>query len=153
MSLPFVKLHFFLAAAACAALSLTTTFAAEENAQSLDQILAAAQKDKKPVVLEFTGSDWCPPCKMMKKEVFSKPAFESFAKNEIHFVTLDFPKSRPQSDAIKSRNRELAEKFNVEGFPTLVVLDPTGKELGRQVGFMGGGAEAVISWIKSKANL
>ena len=142
-----------LAVAACAAFTLATCFAAEETDQSLDQILAAAQTENKPVVLEFTGSDWCPPCKMMKKEVFSKPAFADFAKKDIIFVTLDFPRSREQSESIKARNRELAKKFKIEGFPTLVVLDASGKELGRQVGFMGGGAEAVIGWIKNQAKL
>ena len=136
-----------------AALAVAVVSAHAESAESLDAILKQAQSAGKPVVLEFTGSDWCPPCKMMQKEVFSTDAFKKFADSDILFVKLDFPNSRAQADDVKTRNRALAEKFNVEGFPTLVVLSPEGEELARQVGFMGGGPDAVIDWIKKSAKM
>jgi thiol:disulfide interchange protein len=114
----------------------------------LDQIQVRAAEAKKPILLEFTGSDWCPPCKMMDKQVFSTEAFQKFAGSNLIFVKLDFPQAKPQTDEIKARNEALAKKFNVEGFPTVVLLSPEGKELAREVGYMGGGAEGFISWVK-----
>jgi thiol:disulfide interchange protein len=116
--------------------------------ESLDQIQVRAAEAKKPILLEFTGSDWCPPCKMMDKQVFSTEAFQKFAGSNLIFVKLDFPQAKPQTDEIKARNEALAKKFNVEGFPTVVLLSPEGKELAREVGYMGGGAEEFISWVK-----
>jgi protein disulfide-isomerase len=116
--------------------------------ESLEQIQARAAEAKKPILLEFTGSDWCPPCKMMAKQVFGTDAFEKFAASDLIFVKLDFPQAKPQSDEIKARNEALAKKFDVEGFPTVVLLSPEGKELAREVGYMGGGAEQFISWVK-----
>ena len=113
-----------------------------------DQIVAQATQEKKPIVLEFTGSDWCPPCKMMNKEVFSTPEFKKFAESDLVFVKVDFPRSKELSAEETARNEALAQKFQIEGFPTLVVLDPAGEELTREVGFMQGGPQAFISWVK-----
>lgn len=147
-----MKSKILLTLAASVALA-TVVHAAEESAQPLPEILKSAQASNKPVVLEFTGSDWCPPCKMMQKQVFSTPAFEKFAASDVVFVKLDFPRSREQAADVKARNRSLAEKFNVEGFPTIVILDPSGKELAREVGFQDGGPESFIAWIKKSAKL
>ncbi len=124
-----------------------------ETSQSLEEILKTAEADKKPVVLEFTGSDWCPPCKMMEKQVFSTKEFQDFSASDIVFVKLDFPRSKEQAAEVKARNEELVKKFNIEGFPTLVVLDSQGKELARQVGFLAGGPSAVIDWIQKSAKM
>ncbi len=147
------KLTLLALVASLAVGSSSALLAAEENADSLPQILKTAEASKKPVVLEFTGSDWCPPCKMMQKQVFSTPDFQKFAASDIVFVKLDFPRQRDQDAAVKARNRELAEKFNVEGFPTVIVLDAAGKELSRKVGFGAGGPEAFIDWVKKSAKL
>jgi protein disulfide-isomerase len=143
-----------ITSALSAAVLACTAFAVHaESAESLESILQQARSANKPILLEFTGSDWCPPCKMMQKEVFSTDAFKKFADSDILFVKLDFPKSREQADEVKTRNRSLAEKYNIEGFPTLVVLSPQGEELSRQVGFMRGGPDAVIDWIKSSSKM
>lgn len=120
----------------------------EETAESLAEIQARATAEKKPILLEFTGSDWCPPCQMMNKQVFSTETFQKFAASDLVFVKLDFPRSKPQSDEMKERNQGLAEQFNIEGFPTVILLSPEGKELAREVGFMGGGPEKLIAWIQ-----
>jgi len=112
--------------------------------------LAQAASSKKPLLLEFTGSDWCPPCMKQNKDVFEKPAFEDFAKDKLLLVKLDFPRSKPQAPEIKQRNQELASKYGVEGFPTIILLDSEGKELARQVGYGGGGVPAFINWAQEK---
>lgn len=108
---------------------------------------AQAAADKKPVLLEFTGSDWCPPCMKQNKDVFEQAAFEDFAKDKLVLVKLDFPRGKPQAPEIKQRNQELAAKYEVEGFPTVILLGADGKELARQVGYGGGGVPAFIEWV------
>jgi thioredoxin-related protein len=111
---------------------------------------SAATQQNKYILLDFTGSDWCPYCIKMDKEVFAKPAFSSFADQKLVLVKLDFPRRANQSPAEKSQNQELAKKYGIEGFPTYVLLDPSGKEVRRQVGYMEGGPDAFISWAHLK---
>jgi hypothetical protein len=111
---------------------------------------AAAQK--KPVLLEFTGSDWCPPCMKQNKDVFEQPAFKEFAKDKLVLMKLDFPRSKPQTPEIKERNQQLAAQYQVEGFPTVILLGADGKELAREVGYKGGGVSQFINWVNSNLN-
>lgn len=135
-------------AAATIVLGFGTVFAALPEDASLEQILAEAKSSGNPVLLEFTGSDWCPPCKMMYEQVFSTDTFKDYAKENLVFVKLDFPRSIEQSDEVKTRNRELQQKFGVRGYPTVILLDSEGQELAQNVGFMGGGPEAFINWVQ-----
>jgi protein disulfide-isomerase len=111
---------------------------------------STATQQNKYILLDFTGSDWCPYCIQMDKEVFAKPAFSTFASEKLILVKLDFPRKASQSPAEKSQNQELAKKYSIEGFPTYVLLDPSGKEIRRQVGYLEGGPEAFISWAGAK---
>jgi thioredoxin-related protein len=112
--------------------------------------LAQAKSQNKLVLLDFTGSDWCGYCKLLDKEVLSQQSFKDFADKNYVAVTLDYPHNTPQSDAVKQQNDDLAKQFNIEGFPTLIVLSPDGKEIGRQVGYEpGSGPDAVMSKLKS----
>ena len=111
---------------------------------------SAATQQNKYILLDFTGSDWCPYCIQMDKEVFAKPVFSTFAGQKLILVKLDFPRKANQSAAEKSQNQELAKKYSIEGFPTYVLLDPAGKEVRRQVGYLEGGPEAFISWAQAK---
>jgi protein disulfide-isomerase len=110
----------------------------------------AATQQNKYILLDFTGSDWCPYCIQMDKEVFAKPSFSTFASEKLVLVKLDFPRRSSQPPAEKSQNQELAKKYGIEGFPTYVLLDPSGKEVRRQVGYLEGGPEAFISWAQVK---
>ncbi len=114
--------------------------------------LAEAAKENKMVLLDFTGSDWCGWCIKLQKDTFSKPEFKKFAQESLVLVELDFPRGKTQSDELKKQNEELAEKFGVQGFPTLVLLDPQGKEATRNVGYLQGGPEVFIQWVESARN-
>jgi thiol:disulfide interchange protein len=94
----------------------------------LDKALETAKKENKAVLVEFTGSDWCPPCIMMKKNVFSKKEFVEAASKNFILVHLDFPNGDPE---LKKKNQPLAEKYQIEGFPTVVLLNSQGKEFTR----------------------
>lgn len=114
--------------------------------------IAQAAAAKKPVLLEFTGSDWCPPCMKQNKDVFEQPAFEEYAKDKLVLVKLDFPKSKPQAPEIKERNQQLAAQYEVQGFPTVILLGSDGKELAREVGYKGGGVPGFIDWVNENLN-
>ena len=112
--------------------------------------LTQAKSQKKLVLLDFTGSDWCGFCKLLDQQVFAEDAFKDFADKNYVLVTIDFPHSKDLPADLKQQNDDLAKQFNIDGFPTLVVLDPDGKELGRQTGYQpGSGPDAVIAKLKS----
>lgn len=104
-----------------------------------------AKTENKLVLIDFTGSDWCGWCIRFKKEVLDTEDFKQYADKNLVLVEIDFPNKKKQSDELKKANRELKNKYKVSGFPTYVVLDGDGKEVGRQVGYARGGAEAFIA--------
>ena len=91
-------------------------------------VLKQAQAEKKLVLLNFTGSDWCPPCMMMRKEVFSKKEFVTAASKKFILVEIDFPNADKE---LKKQHEPLAEKYKIDGFPTVLLLTPEGKEFNR----------------------
>jgi thioredoxin-related protein len=113
----------------------------------LAQAKAAAAESKHFILLDFTGSDWCPWCIRMDKEVFERPAFADFAAKHLVLVKLDFPRSKPQPTAEKVQNEQLAQKFGIQGYPTYVLLDSTGNEVRRQEGYLPGGPVEFIRWM------
>jgi protein disulfide-isomerase len=111
--------------------------------------MAAAQKkakdEKKLVLMDFTGSDWCGWCIKLNKEVFSTKEFADYAKDNLVMVEVDFPRKKQLSDAQKKANDALQAKYGAEGFPTIVVLNSEGKQVWKQVGYMQGGPKAWIA--------
>ena len=112
--------------------------------------LEKAKADKKSVLLDFTGSDWCPYCIKMMKDVLTQPKFKEFAKDNLVLVELDFPHSKPLSARVKTQNKKLEKEFGVHGFPTFVLVDGDGKKLWEHVGYKEGGPQAFIDAISSK---
>lgn len=104
---------------------------------SLPDAKAQAKAENKLILMEFTGSDWCPPCKKLHSLVIESEAFAEFAKDKYVLVELDFPRRKEQSAELKAANKALSEEFKVEGFPTVIILDAGGKELHRKVGYGG----------------
>jgi protein disulfide-isomerase len=132
-----------------AALTLTHVYAAEADwLTSVPKALEKAKAEKKFVLLDFTGSDWCGPCIKLHKDVFSSKEFADYAAKDFVLVKLDYPARTPQPAEEKKANEKLKGKYNIEGFPTLIVLDSEGKELGRQVGYGGDGPKATIAAIE-----
>lgn len=111
----------------------------------LPQALAQAKSEHKMVLLDFTGSDWCGWCMKFKKEVLDTPDFQDYAAKHVVLVELDFPHKTEQTAELKKANAALKAKYEIRGFPTLVVLDQDGKEIGRQVGYEKGGPKAFIA--------
>jgi thioredoxin-related protein len=134
-----------VAALTLALTSLQLVAAGENWLTDLDAAKAAARKDNKLILMDFTGSDWCPPCKKLTAEVLSQKEFLDYATKHFVLVELDFPSRKPQSDALKAANEKLKKQFAVTGFPTLVVITPDGKELWRKVGYGSGGPKLIIA--------
>ena len=115
--------------------------------EDFDTAAAIAGKLKRPMLVDFTGSDWCIWCKRLDQEIFSTDAFKTFATKRLVLVKLDFPRKKPQSDEVKQRNRQLFQRFGVRGFPTLMILGPNEKVLGK-MGYMKGGPTPFLAELK-----
>ncbi len=111
---------------------------------------ADASTGQKLLLLNFSGSDWCGWCKRLDSEVFSQDAFQEYAKDHLVPVLVDFPRGKPQDDALKARNEKLMRHFKVEGFPTLLLFNSKGELIG-QLGYQPGGPEAFIQAIQRAA--
>jgi protein disulfide-isomerase len=113
-----------------------------------DQAIKIAKEKKIPILINFTGSDWCGWCIKLDKEVFSKKDFASYATKNLVMLKLDFPKNIKQSEEMKKANRALADKFKIEGFPTIVLINSDGKEINR-TGYQEGGEKKYIEHLNS----
>ena len=82
-------------------------------------------KEKKPLFLFFTGSDWCGWCIRLQKEVFKTPEFIKWAKQNVVLVELDFPRRTPQDEAVKQQNFQLQQQLQVKGYPTIWFVSAT----------------------------
>ncbi len=119
-----------------ALLATATTILAKTGwDDDFEKSLTKAKEEKKMVLLDFTGSDWCGYCIKLDDEVFSKAPFKKFAKENLVLVELDFPRSKALPKKTKAQNDALNAKFNVNGYPTIVLLDSEGKEAARWVGY------------------
>jgi len=107
--------------------------------------LKQAQSENKMVLLDFTGSDWCGWCMKFDADVLSTGKFKDYAGQKLELVKVDFPHHTPQSPDQARANAALGAQCHVDGYPTFILLNAYGKELGRQVGYQAGGPEAFIA--------
>ena len=117
---------------------------ASEWLTDLPAAQAKAKAENKWILVNFTGSDWCGWCKKLKAEVFDKPEFDAFAKENLLLVEIDFPSHKSQPAAMQRANQALATQYKVKGFPTLFILDSSGKAVG-QTGYHPGGPQGLIA--------
>lgn len=117
----------------------------------LNKAMEISKKSKKPLLLFFTGSDWCGWCIRLQKEVLKTPEFAKWAKDNVVLVELDFPRKTPQSPEIQKQNMELQQVFAVQGYPTVWFTKATKKDgklnfeqLG-STGYVAGGPSAWLA--------
>jgi protein disulfide-isomerase len=108
-------------------LGLSTFASGKQWMTNLDEAMKLSNKSGKPILIEFSGSNWCPPCMMLNKNVFSKKAFLDFAKENLVLVLMDFPRPSKQTDKQKKYNNNIARKYKIQFFPTVFLLDGKGK--------------------------
>ena len=109
-----------------------------------EQAKRQAKANHKLLLLDFTGSDWCGWCMLLRKEVFSKPEFHEYANKNLVLMEVDFPRAKEQSKDVRLQNENLAQQYGIDGFPTILVLNAEGKVVGA-LGYIQGGAAAFIS--------
>ncbi len=109
----------------------------------INKAIAVSNKTKKPMLLFFTGSDWCGWCIRLQKEVLKTPEFATWAKKNVVLVELDYPRRTPQTDAIKTQNAGLQETFGIQGFPTIYFA--TAKLKGGKPSFTGLGSTGYVA--------
>lgn len=94
----------------------------------INKAMEISKKSKKPIMLFFTGSDWCGWCIRLQKEVLKTPEFAKWAKDNVVLVELDFPRRTPQLPEIQKQNMELQQALGVRGYPTVWFVNATKKD-------------------------
>ena len=113
-----------------------------------DQAKALAKSEQKYLLINFTGSDWCPWCVKLRTEVFQTPEFKQFVDSKLVLMEADFPRSKPQPADLKAQNRRLAGDYGIEGFPTVLILNPQGEVIAK-TGYRRGGSVAYVDHLKA----
>lgn len=119
---------------------------------NLEKAIEISKSTNKPLMLFFTGSDWCGWCKRLQAEVFFKPEFEKWAKEKVVLLELDFPRRTQLPQDLQNQNNQLGQFFGVQGFPTIWFVKASkidGKinfeKLGN-TGYLAGGPQ---EWLKA----
>jgi rhodanese-related sulfurtransferase/thioredoxin-related protein len=115
----------------------------------LPKAQARAKTEGKAVLLFFHGSDWCPTCAEMERQVFDSPEFVQYARRALVLVDVDFPEKEKQSEELKRANLALKGRFNLTqelggGFPTIILLNGAGGTVFQETGYAGGGPAEVL---------
>lgn len=141
----FLAMPFFLTAQADKSVGLEKTWLTD-----YETALTKAEKEDKNVLVYFTGSDWCAPCKMLKKDFFDTNVFQDISKDYI-LLYIDIPMNRNLlSTEQLAHNKEVSSRLNRKSsVPLLTILDAKGKELGAYAGYnMNGGTKKHIALLK-----
>ena len=121
---------------------------------NLEESFKTAGSENKYVFALFTGSDWCPPCKKLEADVLETEQFKKLADEKFVELVFDFPR-KPENQLtpeLAQYNNENAQKYSIEGFPTVIIFDKTGRELKRWVGYMPAPTEATLNEYKAVLN-
>lgn len=94
-----------------------------------------AKAEKKLVLMDFTGSDWCRNCMRLRGQVLDTPEFEEYAQDKFVFMEVDCPRNKKLPDKLAKQNNELCNTYHISGFPTLLVVTPKGEVVGGVGGF------------------
>lgn len=110
---------------------------------------AQAKAEHKMILMDFNGSDWCTGCQALRKNILSTSEFIEYAKKNLVLVDVDFPEHKAQAKSLKKANKALEKKFDVDGFPTLVILDSNGKQLKKVDGYEGKDPKEFIAMLEN----
>jgi len=97
----------------------------------IEQAYEESQKTGKPIMANFTGSDWCGWCKKLDRSVFHKPEFKKWAEKNVVLLELDYPRRKQVPAEIKQQNADLQRAFQVRGFPTVWLFELTKDDAGQ----------------------
>jgi protein disulfide-isomerase len=115
------------------------------------EAITVSNKENKPMLMFFTGSDWCGWCIRLQNEVLKTPEFTKWASQNVILVELDYPTKTQQTAEIKAQNNELQQAFGIQGFPTIYFTSAESKDgkvnfkgLGK-TGYVAGGPSAWLA--------
>lgn len=111
------------------------------------QAAEQAKKENKPLLLFFTGSDWCGWCKKMHQEIFSSPDFAQAVGSNFVFVEVDFPMNKQLPSDVAQQNAMLKQKYGITGYPTVIILSSDGNFIA-ETGYRPGGGKAYADYLK-----
>lgn len=117
-----------------------------------DQAVQQSKSTSKPLVVFFTGSDWCGWCNKLDEEALDTNEFAEAAGSKFIFVKLDFPLYGNQDQQIKTHNKALQQKFDVRSFPTILILDPSQNQQIGMTGYRPGGGKAFAEYLLKLVN-
>lgn len=100
--------------------------------------LKEAKEKNRHVFVFFTGSDWCGWCQRLKGEILSTPEFQTYARENLVLVEIDFPRGKTLPAEVVAQNARLQDQFSIKGYPTVIVLNSRGKPIG-DMGYQEGG--------------
>ncbi|MET7028157.1 thioredoxin family protein [Sediminicola luteus] len=132
-------------------LYLPVTVCAQEWTDDFIDAMAIAQKENKPIILVFSGSDWCAPCIKLDREIWQSDEFKSYAKENYVLYKADFPRKKENKLEIDraTQNKFLADNYNPKGyFPLVLVLGKQGNIMG-QTGYQETSPKAYITLLNS----
>ena len=147
------------------ALIIGTAFSQKEELTwhtDLNKAISISQKEKKPIMLFFTGSDWCGWCHKLQKEVFFQDEFKTWAKQNVVLLEVDFPSkngeaAKKQTDEVRQQNALLQQQFSVRGYPTVWFVKPEKMKDGKvnlsqlgSTGYVAGGAQ---NWVNGATSI
>ena len=113
-----------------------------------DKARTVAEKSNRPILVDFSGSDWCGWCKRLDEQVFQLPEFKEWAKKNVVLCLLDFPRNPAKvSPAQRQKNQEVARGFGVRGYPTVLLLETDGTLIAR-TGYREGGATKYVEHLE-----
>ncbi|UQD55910.1 thioredoxin family protein [Flavobacterium sp. K5-23] len=109
----------------------------------VNKAITVSNKTKKPLMLFFTGSDWCGWCIRLQKEVLKTPEFTKWANENVVLVELDYPRKPYQTEEIKKQNGQLQQVFGIQGYPTVYFTNTSNKD--GKVNFEGLGSTGYVA--------
>jgi thioredoxin-related protein len=113
-------------------LLVCSCMAAQNWHQDFERATALAAKNNTPVLLVFSGSDWCAPCIKLDKKIWQSDSFKKYAKDHLVLFKADFPRKKANrlSEELMKQNKDLADKYNPQGyFPFILLIDKNGKQI------------------------
>ena len=106
-----------------------------------------ATEKGRPILIDFSGSDWCGWCIRLDQEVLSKSAFKKYAKKELVLFLADFPRRKKLPRKTAEQNKALAKTYGVTGFPTVLLVEPDGKLIAK-TGYKEGGPKTYVKHLE-----
>jgi|694.fasta_scaffold99678_3 thiol-disulfide isomerase/thioredoxin len=108
-----------------------------------EQAMAAAREQGRPVLTIFTGSDWCPHCRILEEKVLHTDAFQAWADDRLVLLMIDLPQQGISADERRARSR-VCVKYGIRSFPSALLVAPDGEKIAVQSGYTGQSPE---NWV------